>query len=169
MRPALPLLALLLAAACAPEPSDVTPEPEPADVSFSDEAPPGEEQVVITTQSGDVDLGLTDRVLYLRLNPKRRAEVEAEMAAEVEDRGGLGGFIAETVTNAVSGALAHAVEIPVEDVRDVRYEDGRLDIVLEGEEDFPQVETDGQAVEEAFAPADARRFVEAFERVKAGR
>ena len=49
------------------------------------------------------------------------------------------------------------------------YEGGRLDIVLEGEEDFPQIETEGQAVEEAFAPADARRFVEAFERVKAGR
>lgn len=163
-------LALLLAcAACAPEPSEVAPPPE-ADASFTDEGPPpGGEQFVITTESDDVDLGLTDEVLYVRLNPDRLAEVEREMAAEVESEGGIGGFIAQTVTDAVGSALRHRVQFDLADVRDVRYEGGRLEIALAGDERLPQVENDGVPLEEAFAPDDARRFADAFQRVKAER
>lgn len=167
MRTVFLVFTLALFAACAPEPSEVAPRPEP-DAALTDDGPsPGEEQLVITSESDDVDLGLTDEVLYLRLNPDRLAEVEREMAAEVESQSGLGGIIAETVTDAVAGALRHRVEFDLSDVRDVRYEDGRLDIELVGEDRFPQVENDGVPLEEAFAPDDARRFADTFRRLKA--
>lgn len=168
MRYALLLLALAFVAACGsePDPADRADRSGSADVDFSDEAPPGAEQIVITTRDGDVDMGLTDEVLFVRLTEERRAQIEGELAAEAEANDGLGGFIAETVGGALSGLLANAIQIPVEDVEDVRYEDGRLDVVLRGQDDFPTVENDGQDVTEAFAPDDAQRFAETFDRLK---
>lgn len=171
------LLPLLLLAACAPDPADVTPADteetasgtDNVDVSFSDEALPGKEEIVITTREGDVDLGLTDEVLFFRLSPKRVDEIQDEIDAEVEDTDGLGRSIAEAVTGVVTDALRHAVHFPLEDVEGIRYEDGRLDIDFTGEGSMPTIERDGEPVEEAFDPADAERFVEAFEALKAER
>ena len=165
-----PLLFLLAVAACAPEPSEVMPDRgEPAETAFTDAAPPGVEQIVITSTDGTVDLGLTDRVVYFRLSPKKRAEIEDEMAAEVEGaEGGLGGFIAETVTGAVGGLLDQAVQIPVEDVRVVHDGEGRLDIEST-EGGAVGADFGGENSEPAFDPADAERFVAAFERVRVER
>lgn len=162
-------VALVFAAGCAPEPSEVTPDAErdgAAEATFTDAPPPGEEQVVITSEDGAVDLGLTDRVVFMRLSPKKRAEIEAEMAAETEAAdGGLGGFIAETVTGAVGGLLGNAVNLPVEDVRVTHDGEGRVD-VTSTEGGVGNVTGDGAPT---FDPADAERFVAAFERVRAER
>lgn len=170
------LLPLLLVAACTSDADAPAYNDAPAasgasdvDVSFSDEPMPGAEQIVITTREGDVDLGLTDEVLFIRLSPKKVDEIEEEIDAEIEGTEGLGRSIAEAVTGAVTGALRHAVQFPVDDVEAVRYENGRLDIDFVGEGSMPNIERDGEPVEEAFSPADAERFVEAFEAVKSGR
>lgn len=171
---ALLFLPLLLAAACSSDP-DPDPDPDPrsradgVEVAFTDEAPRGAERLVITTREGDVDLGLTDEVVYFRLNPKRVAEIEADIDGEVSETEGLGRSIADAVTGVVTDALRHAVEVPIEDVEAVRYEDGRLEFEFAGDGEMPAIERDGERVEEAFAPEDAERFVEAFEAVKAGR
>ena len=164
---------VLFAAACAPEPSEVTPDldtsSESGEAAFTDVAPPGTEQFVITSTDGAIDLGLTDRVVFFRLSPTKRVEIEEEMAAEVEGvEGRLGGFIAETVTGAVGGLLDEAVHLPVQDVRVVHDGAGRLDIEsTEGGAASVRMGSDDEAP--AFDPADAERFVEAFERVRAGR
>lgn len=169
------LLLPLLLVACAPDADEPDPDSETAsgadspDVSFSDEALPGDEQLVITTREGDLDLGLTDEVLFFRLSPKKVDEIEDEIDAEVGDTDGLGRSIAEAVTGVVTDALRHAVHFPIEDVEAVRYEDGRLDITFVGEGEMPTVERDGEPIEEAFAPEDAERFAETFEALKAGR
>lgn len=173
------LLPLLLVAACAPDPADVAPDvafdaatatESETDVAFNDAPPPGAERLVITTRDGDVDLGLTDEVLYFRLNPKKVDEIKTEIDAEVEGtEDGLGRSIAEAVTGVVTDALRHAVQVPIEDVEAVRYEGGRLEFEFSGDGSMPTIERDGERVEEAFAPEDAERFVEAFEAVKGGR
>ena len=167
------LLLPLLLVACTPDadapPPDTASGTGDVDVSFSDEAPPGDEQLVITTREGDVDLGLTDEVLYFRLSPKKVDEIQDEIDAEVGGTDGLGRSIAEAVTGVVTDALRHAVHFPLEDVEEVRYEDGRLDITFVGEDEMPSIERDGEPIEEAFAPEDAERFVETFEALKGGR
>lgn len=183
MRSLVLTLSFLAVAACAPEPSEVAPEPEPdrresAGVDFNDEAPPGEEQIVITTRDGDGDLGLTDEVLFFRLSDRARARVESDMAQETEDLDGLAGSIARSVTGAVADALDFTVRVPIEEVTSVRYEDGQLQIETEGDTSF-SFDDDGtpggdgaaneNALDRQFEPDDARRFVETFERVKAGR
>ena len=171
MRPVLLALALSVAA-CAPEPSDVAPDLDPTDgvaeAAFTDAPPPGKEQLVITSTDDTVDLGLTDRVVFFRLSEAQRAEIEEDLAAETEgERGGLGGFIAETVTDAVGGMLGRAVQIPVEDVRVAHDGAGRIDIETVGG-GAASFETDG-GDGPTFDPADAERFVEAFERVRGRR
>ena len=117
------LAAVLATAACAPEPSEVTPDwdaDERAETAFTDAPPPGEGRIVITSTDGAVDVGLTDQVVFVRLSPKQQAEIREELAAETEEAGGgIGGFITETVTDAVGGLLGQAVHLPVEDVRGV--------------------------------------------------
>lgn len=167
------LIPVVLLSACAPDRDDVTPDDRPAsqdnvDVRFEDEGLPGAEQIVITTREGDVDLGLTDAVLYVRLNPKKVDEIQAEIDQELEGTDGLGRSIAEAVTGVVSDAMQHAVTFPIEDVEAVRYEDGRLEVDLVGEDDAIDLGRDGEPIGEAFAPDDAERFVEAFEAIKAG-
>ena len=168
------LPALVLLAACAPEPSEVTPDLDaddapPAEAAFTDAPPPGKEQIVVTSTDGAVELGLTDRVVFFRLSDAKRAEIEGGVADETDgERGGLGGFITETVTDAVGGMLGRAVQLPVEDVRVVHDGEGRLDIEsAEG----GAVGSFGSGDDGAplFGPADAERFVETFERVRANR
>ncbi|MDT0630447.1 hypothetical protein [Rubrivirga litoralis] len=176
MRLALLSALALLAAACAPEPSDVTPDPSadaappPADAAFTDAPPPGTEQLVITSTDGVLTLGLTDRVVFFHLSDAQRAEIEKDLAAELEtERSGVGGFIAETLTDAVGGVLDRAVQLPVDEVRVVHDGDGRLDIESLDGEGSGTFHTGDDGGPPAFDPADAERFVEAFERVRAGR
>ena len=164
---------LAVTAACAPDPADVTPDTaDNRDVSgtaFTDAPPPGEEQLVITSQDGAVDLGLTDQVVYFRLSPKKRAEIEEEMAAETEEAGGgLGGFITETVTGAVGGLLGRAIQVPVDDVEVTHDGDGHLDI-RSADGGTVNVDIGGDDGEPAFDPDDAERFSLAFERVRSRR
>ena len=167
------LTSLLTVAACAPEPSEVAPDTdrrETAGVAADDEAPPGKEQIVITTRDGDADLGLTDEVLYFRLSDKARARVESDMATETDDLDGVAGSIVRSVTGAVADALGFAVQIPVEDITSVRYEDDRLQIETTSDNSFTFGQDDNEnAPDRQFDPDDARRFAAAFERVKASR
>ena len=169
MRPAL-LTVLLLVAACAPEPSEVTPDLDTgAEAAFTDAPPPGTEQLVITSTDGAVELGLTDRVVFFRLSDRQQAEIEDEVAAETDaGRGGIGGFIAGTVADAVQSAIGQAVQLPVEDVAVTHDGQGRIEIESDGggAASFGSGDEGGEPL---FDPADAERFAQAFERVKAHR
>ena len=128
----------------------------------------GETVETITTREGDVEMGLTETVLFVRLSAQARKEVSEEIAAETEAAEGLGGRIARMAAGAVERGLATAVQVPVADVRSVRVENGALVIEMEGGEASPfrNSESDGRPLLEQFAPADAERLAEAFARVK---
>lgn len=166
----------LLLAACTPDPTPSADPPANApavgDASALDAAadPSGDERFVITTRNGDVDLGLTDAVLFFRLSPKTVEAVRDDLDAEVEDAGeGLGGTIARAVTEAVGSALQQPVTIPLADIEDVRYADGQIHLVLAGDRDAPSLTVDDESVYRQFAADDARRFVQAFRDLKAAR
>ncbi len=190
MRLLLTALALTLAACGSPDPDEVAPD-VPADVTeeATREAmeetgridvdlgglavssdPPGALVEVVATRDGQVELGVTDEVLFSRLSESLRAEIESDMDAETKDQTGLGGTIARAVTGAVAEGLSVAVSVPLADVRDVRYENGRVVIEMtDGEPSpFQTTKSDDEPMLEQFDAAAGRRLAEAFDKA-AGR
>ena len=92
--------------------------------------------------------------------------IKAEMASETKDQEGLGGTIARAVTGAVAQGLATTVSVPLADVRDVRYEDGRLviEMVDGGESPFANAKTDDRPMLTQFDEAAGQRLAEAFDK-----
>ena len=90
----------------------------------------GEIAVVETSDEGEIEVGVTSEVMFFRLGESARAEVEKELEAESE-AGGIGGAISDMVGGVVTKALATTVQMPLEQVQDVRYENGNL--IVEGE------------------------------------
>lgn len=186
MRSLLALSLLAFAACGSPDPAEVAPDDDVAtralrgarsaasaqmaDADLSDEVP-GDPVALITTRDGALDLGLTDRVLYARLSKDTRAEAAAEMEAETEGQTGLGGQIARAVTGAVAEGLATALTVPIERVRDLRVEGGRLVVEMESGEPSPfeNAESGDEPLLSQFDPADAQRLADAFDRVKGDR
>ena len=189
------LLLAALVAACAPDPADVAPDLDGPDAQTTAEEATneaireataidfevddmaisprlaGRPLQAIVTRDGSLELGLTDSVLYSRLSKETRAGIASDMERGTEDREGLGGRIARAVTSAVAEGIGTAVQVPLSEVRDVRVEGDRLVVEMaDGQRSpFEGSKTDGQPLLEQFAPADAARLAEAFDRATAGR
>lgn len=183
MRPALLLLAALAVAACgSPDPDEVAPEDVAAEaerearegvrldldtegLSLSADVP-GTLLEAVTTRDGALELGVTDSVLFSRLSAETRDEIEDEMEAETADETGLGGTIARAVTGAVAEGLATAVSVPLDRVRDVRYEAGRVVIEMaDGEPSpFDTARSDDEPMLEQFDADAGQRLAEAFDK-----
>ena len=184
----LSICALALLAACAPEPTDVTPDPDPdaAGAEAVDEATTetrrlevdgttmslaleGEPVASALTTDGSMELGVTDRVVYARLSPGAQKETVAEVRRETGDGSGLGAQIGRAVAGALEAGLGVAAQVPLADVAAVRAEGGRLVIEMADGEPSPfesSGTTDDRPFLESFAPADAKRIAEAFDRVR---
>jgi len=188
-------LALLLSAsgltalsACgSPDPDDVSPEAEAVAAETADAVDremadleldldgvglssrlPGTLVDAVSTRDGEIELGVTDSVLYTRLSPELQGRIQSEMADETQDESGLGGAIARAVTGAVSQGLAMAVSVPLDEVRDVRYEDGRVVIEMEdgGESPFNGSRNDDQPMLEQFDREAGERLADAFDKAR---
>lgn len=128
----------------------------------------------ITTVDGKVTLLLTDATLAMQLSDRTMRKVERELHRARHERDDDDGVIGEAIKTAVIGAvrslLDHSAECRLRDVRDVRFESGRLVIVdRDGGRLFERVEVDDEDVLESFDPADAREFVREFRRLRSGR
>ena len=188
---AFPLAALLLAACGPPAPDEGSPEADrlareaegaatrtvdrvrrsisdrSGDLDVGTEVP-GEPVETITTRGGALDLGVTDAALFSRLSPQARKEAQEEMDRAAGEQEGVGGAVARIVTEAVAEGLDTAVIVPLDRVAAVRYADGRLVVeMVSGEPSpFDAAESDGEPMLTRFDPDDARRLVEAFDRVR---
>ena len=182
LRLATPALVLLLAGCSADEPSaddglagrveEAVRDAEPFEVqtdglAISSEVE-GEPAESIVTRDGQMELGLTDRVLYSRLSKDAQAEIRAELEQSTEETDGLGGRIARAVAEAAAQNVGTAAQIPLSDVQDLRVEGGRLVIEMaDGERSpFGNVSTGDTPLLEAFSAGDAERLAEAFRRLR---
>lgn len=158
----LPIAALAFAfAACGSEaPATENEEPDRLEISLNAEIP-GEQVATLLTEGGEVQLGLTDEVLYMGLTDRVAGEVEKELD-DAKSEGGLGGLIAGAVSSVVAEALRTPIQIPLDDVQDIRYEDERLEIDLTGENTNMDLEINDEPLEQQFDSDEARRFVDAF-------
>lgn len=82
-----------------------------------------------------------------------------------------GGFFARLIGNMVRDGvrtlLDHGLQVPLSELREARYDEGRLYFIThDGEEIFGEVEVNDTKVMEGFSRRDARGFVRKFEEMK---
>lgn len=126
-------------------------------------------EYAMTTREGSVDLLVAHDAILIQFSDRFLEGLEEEIRADEErnydEASVLADVIKSMVSNGVRKMLDHALTIPLHEIREVYYEDGRLYIIdREGEELFGDLEIDDVDVMEDFSRRDSRRFVAAVER-----
>lgn len=116
------------------------------------------------SRDGEIVVGVSDEVVFMRLSDATQAEARAEMERELEGATGLEAEIGEMVTGAVEGFLDTMLQIPVEDIDAMMYQDGQL-FIEGGEGGSIHIGDDGDEGVPMDA-ADAERLIQAFQNVR---
>ena len=130
MRPttSVPLLAataLLLATAC-------SNDKEKADINVTmggDSASAmvlADGDVKITSTDGAIVLAVIGDTMRMQLSDSLRNSVNAEISAKTGDKDGLAATITRSVGSVVNSALGFSLRVHVDDVENLRYENGTL-------------------------------------------
>lgn len=130
----------------------------------------GPDRHAMLSEDGEVKMGLTDRYIYFALSDAAVSEARAEMSEEA-DREGVAGMVGGVVETAVGKALGFRAKFPVSEVRDIRWEDGRMRIEFEDPDRRvgDAFRINDRPAETGFAEEDVRAFAKAFRAVKEGR
>lgn len=153
----------------------VRKSPVPTSMRLESEAPtrvalaPGDIRIV--SVDGSVDLVLMGDRILAGLSPQKVAEIRTELEkSSGKDTAGLGGSIAQIVKKTVAGAIGTHMAYPLAEIRDIRYERGRLVIESnDGRENtlFGNTKVDGRELSNSFREDDAHRFIAAVRARKA--
>ena len=140
-------------------------------VAFGNEAArapvmgPGD--VSITSRDGALVMAVVGDTVRMQLSDSLRKSVAQEIDTAANAKSGIGASITRSVGKVVSGAMGFVVRVPVKDVENLRYENGRLRFdVRGGKVNVSGSDHSGKNAE--FSEADARRFIDAVERRKKG-
>lgn len=141
---------------------------------WADRHDDGDARFAITTVDGKVTLLLTDGVVAMQLSNRTMRRLDREMHRarheDDDDDGPLADAIRTAVIGTVQSVLDHRAECPLREIRDVRYERGRLVIVSRGGRRlFERIEVNDDDVLESFDPRDAADFAREFRRLQAAR
>jgi hypothetical protein len=124
---------------------------------------PGDMRILSVDSS--VELVLMGDKILAGLSPQKVAKIRTDLEkSSGKDTAGLGGSIAQIVKKTVAGAIGTHIAYPLTEIRDIRYESGRLVIESnDGRENrlFGDTKIDGKELSNAFRPEDARRFTDA--------
>ncbi len=130
-------------------------------------------RIVMDNADEEVTLLVTDRVLALQLSDRTMHTVDRELHRKArehdadEDDNALAEALRSAVVGAVRSLLDHSLVCPLDEIRDVRYESGRLVILArDGREVFENIDHDDEDVLASFEPSDARIFVREFHRLR---
>ncbi|MGZ8377936.1 MAG: hypothetical protein ACXW61_11670 [Gemmatirosa sp.] len=134
----------------------------------------GEGDVVVTSTDGTVQLMVVGDTVRMQLSDSLRASVKAEVDSSLDaDAGAIGSAIGGAVGKIVGGAMGFVVRVPVEEVENVRYEDGQIRFESRGNTKFTMSgrgNEDGDGKNGAsFTPEDGERFVQAVKARQRGR
>lgn len=124
-------------------------------------------RIEITSTDGKIALVMTGDVVAMQLSDDTMHRVDRKLhrarREQDDDDTAIGSAVKAAVLSAVRSLLDHSAECPLREIRDVRYEDGRLVFVTRGGRRlFERFEVQDRDVLESFDPADARAFVSAF-------
>lgn len=118
----------------------------------------------IESTDGAVRMGLTEDYVYLTLSDAKREEVRSELRSEAEEDG-VAGRVAGFVERAVSRALEFRDLYPVDDVEDIRWEDGEMHMDLRSGR-RPALRVGDEPASDLFDEASVREFRERFHALK---
>lgn len=130
----------------------------------------GPGDVQITNADSSVDMAVVGQQIVVRLSDKTMAQVRQGTDTSKADSG-FGGSIEKMVKRTVASALGQQYTYPLADVRDARYENGRIVLDVNGREPrmLANTQVGGKKVMESFRPGDAERFVAAVNAKKSQR
>jgi hypothetical protein len=112
-----------------------------------------------------IDLVLSGNNILAGLSPKTIAKVKGSLdSSAARDTTGVGGSISQIVKRSVAGAIGTHASFSLSDMRDIRYEGGR--IVVDWKDGrtrdlFGNTKVNGSNTSDSFRSEDAERFVEA--------
>ncbi len=114
----------------------------------------------IETRGGEVALLLIDRKLVMQFTDRGLNKIDRDMNDDAnEEKSGFARLVAGMVRGGVRTMLDRGIEYPVSELREARYEDGRLVLEnREGKSIFADVRVNDIQVMESFSPAEARAF-----------
>ena len=133
------------------------------DVPAPDSLHAGDVRIFNADSSVDVILS-GDRILA-GLSPKTVGKIRSELDTAASTDSGLGGSIASLVKKTVAGAIGTHAVYRVSDIREVRYDNGRLVFEwMDGTDHnlFGDTKVNGKRQGNTFRAEDAERFIEAF-------
>lgn len=118
--------------------------------------------VRITSIDGSFVMAVIGDTVRMNLSDSLRNKVKQDIDTSGGDKGGFAAAITKSVGTVVNGAMGFVVRIPVEDIRNLRYENGKLRFDVKGGN--VKVNTSGDNGGNAeFREDDAKRFIEAIE------
>lgn len=121
----------------------------------------------MTTKEGSVDMMLTNHSIIIQFSDQFLADLDDEIRSEadVDEASVLAEVITSMVSSGVHSLLNRALEIPIQEIKKVYYDDGKLHIIdRDGEEIFEELEINDVYIMEDFSRRDARKFVSEAER-----
>jgi hypothetical protein len=127
----------------------------------------GPGDVRVYNQDSSVDVVLQGDRIMAGLSQKTVAKVRDEIAKSTSKDSGttFGVNIGQIVKNSVAGAIGTHVVYRIADIRDISYDDGRLEIEWEhgGHHDlFGSTRVDHENVSDTFSREEAQRLIDAF-------
>lgn len=163
--------ALILLASCTDEPHVEFDMDD--DTTFAGAEPnyASDDEFAMLTENGAVKLGLTRERVYFEVSQAVRDHVDEEIAEGVEDSDSrLARSIGDAVRRGVQSAMSIDIDFDIDEIRDVDYRNGELvfEFVNGEEQSLDNINIDDEPVTRSFDADDARAFVDAFRRVKAG-
>ncbi len=131
-----------------------------SDTRFVERQPLRRATSAIQTRGGEVALLLIDRKLVMQLTDRGLSKMDRDMDADAkQEESGLARVIAGMVRSGVRTMLDRGMEYPISELREARYENGRLVLEnREGKSIFDDVRVNDDQVMESFSPAEARAF-----------
>lgn len=119
-------------------------------------------EFAMTTQEGSVDLMLTENTILIQFSDQFFNELDDEIRNEDDyDEASLfADVITSMVSTGVQKLLNRALAIPLSEIQEVYYSNGKLYIFdRSGEEIFGDLDINDVYIMEDFSRRDARRFV----------
>lgn len=158
---------LVIPSQTAAQHNDIFTGHDDLDANITDRLHHRDAEYAMTTREGSVDLMLTDNSIVIQFSDRFLTDLDDEIRSEadVDEASVLAEVLTSMISSGVNSLLNHALEIPIREIREVYYKDGKLHIIdYDGEEIFGELEIDDTNIMEDFSRRDARRFVSEAER-----
>jgi len=127
----------------------------------------GPDDVLVTSNDGALIMAVVGDTVRMQLSDSLRNKVALDLDTSGAKSGGLGAAITKSVGKVVNNAMGFVVRVPVQDVQNLRYEDGRIKFDVRG--GHVNMNTSGSGTDATFTEADAKLFIDAVERRKRAR